>query len=193
MKKDRTPKRKLGNVNIFMNRVMKTNILADNPLRSYTPYLEVEKNFSKGNYFSAIMGLSCTIESIIHELAVKKSVLFKRKPRCIVWEKEEFDRIPLSILIGWLAGKKIRPPRGNLLKHSDYPEGFEVLLITEEEKKILLKLKDIRNDIAHCHYLTYDCNLRKELIEEMIEKIRSIHNKIIDEIIILDKKDPTKK
>ena len=185
MKKKKIPKRKLGNVNIFMNQVMKTNILADKPLRSYVPYSEIERNFSKGNYFSAIMGLSCTLESNLRQLALKKSVLLKREPRGLVWEKEEFDRIPLGILINWMAGEKIRPLQMILIEYSDYPEKFETPLIDKEERDILIKLKDIRNDIAHCYYLTYDRNLRVELIEEMIEKVRPIHHKIIEEIIRL--------
>lgn len=176
--------------NLFMNFLMKTKIMIDRPINSYTPFLEIRKAFNFGNYFQAVMLLSCTVESTLNHIVLLKVI---KTNKLIVWERANLQRFSLQTLINWVSGMEIKKQHHLKLDYSKYPQKLIPPLITLEEKDVLLLLKDIRNDIAHCSYLTYDKNLRKELIEEMINKVEPICNKFFDELTNLSEQNKKEK
>jgi hypothetical protein len=170
--------------NLFMNTLMKTNILVDNPIGSYAHFPEIRLAFNLKSYFRAIMLLSCTIESTLNHLILSK--VFSTN-KLLVEERADLQRFSLQNLIEWVSGIEIKKKSWLKLDYSKYPPKLDPPLITTKEKETLLLLKDIRNDISHCSFLTYDKNLRKELVEEMINQTEPIYNKLVEELIKLSK------
>jgi hypothetical protein len=170
--------------NLFMNTLMKTKIMVDIPINSYAHVPEIRQAFNAGSYFRAIMLLSCTVESTLNNLVLLEVI---QTNKLLAWERADLQRFSLQTLIDWVSGIKIKRKRWLKLDYGKYPPIITTPLISPEEKVVLEKLKDIRNDIAHCSYLTYDKNLRKELIEEIINQTEPIYNKLVEELIRLSK------
>ena len=170
--------------NFFMNTLMKSDIIVDKPLKTYTTLLRLQQDFQEGRYFQTMMRLSCLIESILYELLLLK--LPTPPHKLLVKEVRKMQEISLGILIDWASGGSIPRER---IKIICYPTNLNPPIINEKEKEILHNLREIRNDIAHTSFLTYDENLKKEVIKKIIDDVEPIHHKIIEEIIkITDEK-----
>jgi len=92
--------------------------------------------------------------------------------------------LPLGILIDWISGKPIPKKKTSLVC---YPNDWKIPLINESEKLILHELRGIRNDMSHRPYLTYDSNIKKEVVRSIINNVRQIHNKLVEEIMKISK------
>lgn len=162
----------------FMNVLMESDIIVDNPKRDYIHMLDIEKDFQSGEYFKTIMHLSCLIESNIYQLLLKKlpspPQSFKAR------EVKKMQELPLGLLINWIAGEPFPKKRFPLVC---YPDDWQTPLINENEKLVLQNLREIRNDMAHIPYLTYNVNLKKEVVRKVIDEVMPIHNKLVEEII----------
>lgn len=124
-----------------------------------------------------MMHLSCLIESNLTTLSVLKLPIPPQNFNAE--EVKKIQNLPLKLLIDLVAGKPI--PKNKQLVC--YPKNWDVPLINEKEKLILENLREIRNDIAHISYLTYDRNLKKEVVKKAIEEVNPIHEKLTKEII----------
>ncbi len=161
----------------FMNYLMKSDIIVDRPLPTYAYIIHIENDFHKGKYFQAMMRLSCLIESIIYELLLLRLPIPPQK--FSAKEIRKMQELPMSILIDWASGKSI--PKNK--KIVCYPNDWDIPIINEEEKEILHNLRETRNDIAHNPVLTYDANLKKEVIEKIIKDVTPISHKFFEKII----------
>ena len=161
----------------FMNFLMESEIIVDKPKIEYIHMLDIEKDFQSGKYFKALMHLSCLIESNLYQLLLKK---LPESPKNFKANQiKRMQNLSLKLLIDWASGEPI-PKNKNLVC---YPCKWDVPPINDEEKLILNNLKEIRNDIAHVSFLTYDENLRKEIVKKIIDDVAPVHNKLIKEII----------
>lgn len=166
----------------FMNYLMKSNIIVDRPLRTYAYMIHIENDFHAGKNFQTIMRLSCLMESILYELLLLKLPIPPQKfPAKKIMKMQE---ISFGILIDWAFGKPI--PK-NKVKIVCYPNSWDTPIINEEEMKILHNLREIRNDMAHNPVLTYDENLKKEIIKKIINDVTPIEHKLINKIIEITK------
>ncbi len=165
----------------FMGVLMESDIIIDKPKTDYIHMMDIEKDFQLGEYFKVVMHLSCLIESNLTTLSILKLPIppqnFKAK------EVKKIQNLPLRLLIDWVAGKPITKNK----KLVCYPDNWDTPLINEKEKLILENLREIRNDIAHISYLTYDRNLKKEIVKKVIEDVNPIHEKLVEKIINLRK------
>src|SRR3989344_2202806 len=132
----------------FMNFLMESEIIVDKPKIEYIHMLDIEKDFESGEYFKAIMHLSCLIESNLYQLLLKK--LPKPPHNFIAKDVKKIQELSLKTLIDWASGKPI--PKNKKLVC--YPDNWETPLLNENEKLILNDLREMRNDIAHVPYLT---------------------------------------
>jgi len=162
---------------------MESDIISDKPRISYVHMNEIEINFQDGEYFKAMMHLACLIQSNIYELLLKK--LPKPPQSFKAMEVKKMQNLSLGLLIEWVAGKPISKKQICLVC---YPDNWIKPLINEDERLILNSLREIRNDLAHVPYLTYDINLKKEVVRKMIDNVEPIHNKLVEEIIKNQKK-----
>lgn len=169
----------------FMNVLMKSDIIVDNPRKSYVHMLDIERNFQSGKYFKSIMHLSCLIESNIYQLFLKK--LPKPPQNFKAIEVKKMQNLSFGLLINWIAGSPFPKKRISLVC---YPADWNTPLINKSEKLILHDLRERRNDIAHVPYLTYNENLKKEVIRKIINNVRPIHHKLVEEIIKNQPKKP---
>ena len=167
----------MNDYRFFMNVLMESDIIADNPKNSYVHTLDIEKDFQSGEYFKATMHLSCLIQSNLYQLLLKK--LPKSPQSFIAKDIKKIQNLPLGLLIDWVAGQPI--PKNKKLVC--YPNDWNIPLINKNERLVLHNLREMRNDIAHVPYLTYDTNLKKEVVRKIIDDVLPIHNKIIKEII----------
>ena len=166
----------------FMNVLMESDIIADKPRISYVHMNEIEINFQSGQYFKAVMHLACLIQSNLYQLLLKK---LPRPPQNFKAEQiKKMQELPFGILINWVAGEPISKKFSLVC----YPNDWETPLITEDEKRILHSLREIRNDMAHVPYLTYDGNIKREVVRKIINDVEPIHNKLVEEIIKNQKK-----
>jgi len=174
--KDNKLEREKKEYKLFMNTLIKSGIIVDRPLLNYTTMLKIENDFEEKRYFQTMMRLSCLIESILYELLLLK--LAESPKKILVEEFRKMQEIPLGTLIDWVSGKPITKNQVKIaITNWDTP------IINEEEQKKLHYLREVRNDIAHISFLTYDENLKSEIIEKIIDDVRPIHHKLIDEII----------
>jgi len=162
----------------FMNVLMESDIIADTPHISYVHMDEIELNFQSRQYFKAVMHLACLIQSNIYQLLLKKLPQPPQNFKAV--EVKKIQNLPFGLLIDWVGGKPISKKQVSLVC---YPTNWKVPLLTEDEKLILHNLKEIRNDMAHIPYLTYDTNLRKEVVRKIIDEVCPIHHKLVEEII----------
>ncbi|MBI5803680.1 hypothetical protein HY450_00385 [Candidatus Pacearchaeota archaeon] len=93
---------------------------------------------------------------------------------------KKMQNLPLGLLIDWIAGQPIPKKQISLVC---YPDDWNTPLINENERLVLHNLKEMRNDIAHIPYLTYDANLKKEVVRKIIDDVEPIYNKLVEEII----------
>ena len=162
----------------FMGVLMESDVMVDKPIRGYTHMIDIERNFQSGEYFKAMMHLSCLIESNLYRLLLLKLQVPPNK--FLSKEVKKMQEVPLKTLIDWVTGKSISKKRYHLVCSLN---NWETPLINEEEKSILYRLKNMRNEIAHIPHLTYDRNLKKEVIKKLIDDTHPIHNKLVEEII----------
>lgn len=161
----------------FMNVLMESEIMVERPLRSYVHIFEIEKDFELGQYFKAVMHLTCLIQSNLYELLLKK---LPSPPQSFkAFEVKKMQELPLKSLIDWVIGKPISR-RNNL---ACYPNNWKIPIINEDERLILYNLREIRNDLAHVPYLCYNSNIRKEIVEKIIKDVTPIHHKLVEEIM----------
>lgn len=165
-----------------MGVLMELDIIVDKPKVDYIHIIDIERNFQSGEYFKAVMHLSCLIESNLSWLSILKLPIPPQNFEAR--EVKKIQNLQLKLLIDWAAGKPI-PKNKNLIC---YPDDWKIPLFNEKEKLILENLREIRNDIAHVPFLTYDKNLRKEVVRRMIDDIGPIHGKLVEEIIKLTEK-----
>ncbi len=125
----------------FMNNLMKSNIIVDKPLKTYTLLLRLQQDFQEGRYFQTMMRLSCLIESILYELLLLK--LPTPPQKLLAKDVRKMQEIPLGILIDWAYGEPIPQKR---VKIVCYPINWDTPIINEKEKSILHNLREIRND-----------------------------------------------
>ncbi len=161
-----------------MNVLMESDIITDKPRTSYVHINEIERNFQSGQYFKAVMHLTCLIQSNIYQLLFKKLPKPPQSFKAI--EVKKMQNLSLRLLINWVAGKPISKKQISLVC---YPDDWNTPLINENEGLILHNLREIRNDLAHVPYLTYDVNLKKEVVRKIIDDVEPIHNKLVEEII----------
>jgi len=161
----------------FMNVLMESDIIVDKPKGDYIHMWDIEDDFQSGEYFKAMMHLSCLIESNLYQLLLKK--LPKSPQSFIAKDVKKMQKLSLKSLIDWASGKPIQKNKRLVC----YPANWQPPLINDEERKTLENLREIRNDIAHVPFLTYDVNLKKEVIRRIIDETHPIHNKLIKEII----------
>jgi len=162
----------------FMSHLMKSDIIVDKPRSTYAYMIHIENDFHAGKHFQTMMRLSCLIESILYELLLLKLPIPPQKFLAV--EIRRMQEIPLRILIDWASGKPITKKQ---VKIVCYPNNWDAPIINEEEGGILHNLREMRNDIAHNPVLTYDENLKKEVIGKMINDVAPIHHKLVEEII----------
>jgi len=168
----------MGDYKFFMNVLMESDIISDRPITSYVHMFEIEKDFKAGQYFKTIMHLACLIESNIYQLLLKKLPQPPKNYRAI--EIKSIQNLPLGLVIEWIAGKPFPKKRISLVC---YPSDWKSSLITEDERLTLHNLKKMRNDIAHVPYLTYDTNLKKDLVKNIIDELNPIHDQLVKAII----------
>jgi len=167
----------------FMNYLMKSNIIVDKPLSTYAYMIHIENDFHAGKYFQAMMRLSCLIESTLYELLLLRLPI---PPQKFSSKKiRKMQELPMRILIDWAYGKPI--PKNK--KIVCCPRDWDIPIITKNEKDILHNLRETRNDIAHNPVLTYDENLKREVIEKIIEDVTPISHKLIEKIIEISGKE----
>ena len=166
----------------FMNVLMESDIMVDNPRQTYVHMSEIKRNFQAGQYFQATMHIACLMQSILNKLLLLK--LPKLPEKYKAFEIKKMQELPFKSLIDWAAGNSI--PRKNKL--ADYPVDWNPSLINENEKLILYGLREIRNDMAHIPYITYDANIKKDVVEKLIADVEPIQNKILDEVIENEKR-----
>jgi hypothetical protein len=174
--------RNMKDYKFFMNYLMKSDIIVERPLLTYAYMIHIENDFHAGKHFQAMMRLSCLIESILYELLLLKLPIPPQK--FLAEEIRKMQEIPFGILIDWASGKPISKRQ---IKIVCYPNNWDTPMINKEETKILHNLREIRNDIAHNPVLTYDENLKKEVIEKIIKDVTPIQHKIIEKIIKITK------
>lgn len=162
----------------FMNTLMESEIIVDKPRTIYVHIDEIERNFQSGQYFKAVMHLACLIQSNIYELLLRKLPIFPQNFNAE--DVKKMQELSLGLLINWIAGEPISKKITSLVC---YPNNWNVPLINKDEKVILHNLREIRNDMAHLPYLTYDANLKKEGVRKIIDDTYPIHNKLVEEII----------
>jgi hypothetical protein len=166
----------------FMNVLMETDILVDKPRSSYVHGIDIEKSFEQGQYFKAIMHLSCLIESNLYQLFLKKLPIPPTSLKA--FQVKKMQELPFKVLINWGSGE----PISKRFKLEVYPEVLKEPLLDKFEKSVLNELRKIRNEIAHIPYLNYDQNINKGLVREMITKVSPIHGKLVEELIKYQKK-----
>lgn len=161
----------------FMNVLMESDIITNKPRTSYVHMDEIEKNFQSKQYFKTIMHLACLIQSNLYQLLLKRLPKSPQSFKAV--EVKKIQEISLGLLINWVAGE----PISKRLSLVCYPDDWKTPLINENEKLILHNLRKMRNDIAHVPHLTYDANLRKEVVRKIIDDVEPIHYKLVEEII----------
>lgn len=169
----------------FMNVLMESDIIVDNPKRSYVHMLDIERNFQSGECFKSLMHLSCLIESNIYQLLLKKLPKPPQSFKAI--EVKKMQNLSLGLLIDWIAGKPFPKKQITLVC---YPVDWNTPLISKSERLILHNLREMRNDIAHVPYLTYNSNIKKDVVRKIIDDVQPIHHKLVKEIIKNQHKKP---
>ena len=126
---------------------------------------------------------------------IKDSFVTQEKLAAVVKEQKELKENPL-VRAGFFLQKHARVGWTTIaafLAILIIPHALQIAnwikpLINEDERLILNSLREIRNDLAHVPYLTYDINLKKEVVRKMIDNVEPIHNKLVEEIIKNQKK-----
>jgi len=157
---------------IYADCLMKTKIMIDKPKPHYNMGLDIELTFKKKEYFKSLMMTSSMIESFLRRFYVL-SFRIKKEGKLLTNDVDAINRIPLSSIINWANRKRIR-------RKGKYTLSIpEKKILNNKQYDILNKLKDVRNDIAHTYYLSYDENINPIYAEKIIKSSISILNSLI--------------
>jgi dihydroxyacetone kinase-like predicted kinase len=134
--------------------------------------LDVELTFKKKEYFKSLMMASSMIESFLRRFYVY-SFRIKNNGKLLTNHVDEINRISLYSIMKWANSQKI-----NIKKEYSLPIPKKKIL-NNKQYGSLEKLKDIRNDIAHTYYLSYDENINYIYAEKILRSSVSILNDLI--------------
>lgn len=155
-------------------------IMVMNPKQIYDMESEIEKVFKMREYFRALMMTSNMIEAFLRRFYHYHSTIEKGSS-LLVEEAHKNDKIPLSYIMCWANGKEIK------MKIKYKPSPPKDKIITDEEFKMLIHLKNIRNDIAHVYYLNFDENINPEYAKKIIDSTLPILSKLIEKFSLREK------
>jgi len=131
--------------------VFKRNIIP-----SYFPTLEIKKEIESKNWLLGLLRASCVIE--LYTKSILKWILNNYEPMVNVGLLKVVDEMGFAKRIKYL---------------------YQMKKITKSQKKKIDKIRLVRNEIAHNVYFTHnryiDEKKAKQVLEEAIEVINSLH------------------
>lgn len=157
---------------IYNDCLMKTKIMINKPKRHYNMGLDIELVFKKKEYFKSLMMASGMIESFLRRFYVL-SFRIKNNGKLLTYEVDEINRIPLSSIMKWANCQKTRIKKRYILPIP------KKKILNNKQYEALDKLREVRNDMAHTYYLSYDDNINPIYAEKIIRPSISILNSLI--------------
>ena len=157
---------------IYSDCLMKTKIMIDKPKAHYNMGLDIELVFKKKEYFQSLMMASSMIESFLRRFYVL-SFRIKNNGKLLTNDVDEINRIPLSSIMKWANCQKINVKKKYLLSIP------KKKILNNKQYYLFDRLKDVRNDIAHTYYLSYNENINPIYAEKIIKPSISILNSLI--------------
>jgi len=164
---------------VYNDCLMKTKIMINKPKPHYNMGLDIELVFKKKEYFKSLMMTSSMIESFLRRFYVL-SFRIKNEGRLLTDDVDEINRISLSSIMKWTNCQKIK-----VKKEYTLPIPKKKIL-NNKQYDLLDRLKEVRNDIAHTYYLSYDENINPAYAEKIIKPSISILNSLIKNILNLE-------
>ena len=157
---------------IYSDCLMKTKIMVKTPKPHYNMGLDIELVFKKKEYFKSLMMASSMIESFLRRFYVL-SFRIKNNGKLLTNDVDEINRISLSSIMKWANCQKIKVKKRYALPSP------KKRILNNNQYDLLSRLKDVRNDIAHTYYLSYDENINPVYAEKIIKSSIPIVNSLI--------------
>jgi len=165
--------KRINKYRIYNDCLMKTKIMIDKPKPHYNMWLDVELSFKKKEYFKSLMMASSMIESFLRRFYVL-SFRIKNNGKLLTNDVDEINRIPLSPIMKWANCQKIKIKKGYNLPIP------KKKILNNKQYDLFGKLKDIRNDIAHTYYLSYDENINPIYAKKILKSSTPILHSLIE-------------
>ncbi len=168
---------------LYNDCLMKTKIMIKKPKPHYNMGLDIESTFKKKEYFKSLMMASSMIESFLRRFYVL-SFRIKNQGNLLTNDVDEINRIPLSSIMKWANCQET-----NIKKKYNLSLPKKKIL-NNKQYGALEKLKEVRNDIAHTYYLSYDENINPIYAEKIIKSSIPIVNSLIKKYKFFQKNFP---
>lgn len=171
---------RLKKYQIYRDCLMKTKIMISKPKPHYNMELDIENTFHKKEYLKSLMMSSNMIEAFLRRFYVL-SFRIKNGGKLLTDDVDAINRIPLSSIVEWANCSKMKIKGKYVLQ---FPKRK---IINNKQYSKLIKLKEVRNDIAHNYYLNYDENINPVYAETLIKSILPVLSSLIKKYMVFRK------
>ncbi len=167
---------RLKKYRVYADCLMKTKIMINSPKPHYNMELDIESAFHRKEYFKSLMMASNMIESFLRRFYIL-SFRIKNNGKLLTNDVDVINGIPLFSIMKWANCQRIKCKKAYILPVP------KKKILNNKQYNILIKLKDVRNDIAHNYYLNYDENINPTYTEKILKPISHVLHSLIKKYV----------